>query len=243
MIRNSRGIAIMFSGGSHGVSYSGVERSVFVNNGVYFLRSGNNKGDRKQTVAFCCGPEQNAGLWGNRHNFVRSSTFTHNGFDNLSISEQSWFTAAENKINGSNNGAGIYCANNSHIRIVRNIVRAAAGNGIDCFKRNAIVSIAQKDNSSMNGDRQIQADATHCGMIAKNKTMNNFHSSAPSWAIEHPGAAPELPTRWRNHYRRRSKTDCSECRRDDFRATYRATMKISRPTAFGIQRNTASQRE
>ena len=189
-VRNARGVSIMFSGGPKGIQYSGVQNSNFSNAGTYYLKSGNKNADRKQAVAFCCGAKDSNGDWSNQHNFAQSNVWGGDGFDNLSIGQQSWFTASGNSFNGNHNGGNIYCANNSHISIVNTVGKGASGNGIDCFINDDLTITGNK--SSMNGAAGIQAAGTHCGLIAKNEVLNNFQSEAQSWNEEHPGVSGSL---------------------------------------------------
>ncbi len=187
-VQNARGISISFSGGPNGIRYSGVRNSHFEDDGTYYLKSHDPKTDRRQVVAFCCGRQDGTGTWNNQHNFASGNHWGRNGFDNLSIGQQSWFTAEGNHFGGTHNGGNIYCSHNNHIRIIRNTGTGAAGNGIDCFI-NDDLTITDND-SSKNGAAGIQADGTTCGLIADNRTVGNFRSVAESWRTDHPGATP-----------------------------------------------------
>jgi hypothetical protein len=184
-VRNARGISIMFTGGAKGIRYSGVTNSNFTNTGTYYMISGDNKADRKQAVAFCCGKQDSNGNWNNEHNFARSNIWGYNGFDNLSIGQQSWFTVSGNSFGGTHNGGNLYCSHNNHLIIEKNTLKGAAGNGIDCFINDDVTITGNE--SEMNGAAGIQADGTQCGLIANNKTLNNFQSVLPSWPADHPG--------------------------------------------------------
>jgi polygalacturonase len=183
-VRNARGISISFTGGDKGVKYSGVQNSSFNNTGIYYMKSGDKKADRKQAVAFCCGDKDAAGNYPNQHNFAKSNVWGENGFDNLSFGQQNWFTAEENIFGGTHNGGNIYCSHSNHSRIINNKVRGASGNGIDCFINDDLTIVGNE--STMNGAAGIQADGTHCGLIANNRTFNNYQSSVASWSSTHP---------------------------------------------------------
>jgi hypothetical protein len=183
-IRNGRGIAISFTGGAKGVTYSGIQNSSFNNTGLYYMKSGDKKSDRKQAVAFCCGDRDAAGNYPNQHNFAKSNSWGENGFDNLSFGQQNWFTVENNSFGGTHNGGNIYCSHGNHIRIINNKLRGAAGNGIDCFINDDLTITGNE--SMMNGAAGIQADGTNCGLIANNRTFNNYQSSLASWSSTHP---------------------------------------------------------
>jgi hypothetical protein len=189
-VRNSRGSAITFSGGPKGVTYSSIENSSFDNIGTYYLRSGDTAQDRKQSVAWCCGVQDAKGNFVNQHNAVRSSEFGQNGFDNLSVAQQSWFSVSNNEFKGSSNGANVYCSHNAHLRISDNRSHGASGNGIDCFTNTDL--FINENESSGNGAAGVQAADTHCGTITHNTTMNNFQSVNRSWMDKHPGSAPSV---------------------------------------------------
>jgi hypothetical protein len=189
-MRNARGTAVTFSGGPRGITDSGIEDSVFSNIGTYYLVSDNKQADRNQSVVWCCGAKTTSSNDVNQHNFVQTSTFSENGFDNLSITQQSWFIAAGNHFAGSYNGANIYCAHNSHLQITDNVTGGAAGNGIDCYVNDDLSIIGNQ--SSYNGAAGIQAAETHCGLIMRNTTMDNFRSSLPDWANSHAGTSKSV---------------------------------------------------
>jgi hypothetical protein len=184
-VRNARGIAIEFSGGTKGINSSGVRHCKFENNGKYYLKSGDKKSDRRQSVAFCIAPVDANGEFANQHNFAEQCEFGHNGFDNLSIGQQSYFTAANNRFGGTYNGGNIYCSHCRHVRILKNTLREASGNGIDCFVNEDLSIIG--NTSEHNGAAGIMIGDTHCGLIAENKTIANYQSVRADWANDHPG--------------------------------------------------------
>jgi hypothetical protein len=184
-VRNARGIAIEFSGGTRGIKFSGVRHCKFENNGKYYLKSGDKKSDRRQSVAFCISPVDSAGEFANQHNFAENCEFGHNGFDNLSIGQQSYFTAANNRFGGTNNGGNIYCSHCRHVRILKNTLRDASGNGIDCFVNEDLTIVG--NTSEHNGAAGIMIGDTHCALIAENKTIANYQSVRADWANDHPG--------------------------------------------------------
>jgi hypothetical protein len=103
-VRDARGIGILFSGGDKGVTYSGVQNCKFENVGKFYIQSKNKKEERRQTVSFCCAPQDARGDYANQHNFARKCVFGYNGFDNLSLGQQSSFNASDNHFGGSHNG-------------------------------------------------------------------------------------------------------------------------------------------
>jgi hypothetical protein len=184
-VRNARGIAIEFSGGAKGIKFSGVRHCKFENNGKYYLKSGNKKEDRRQSVAFCISPIDVDGEFANQHNFAEQCEFGHNGFDNLSIGQQSYFTAANNQFGGTDNGGNIYCSHCRHVRIMKNVLREASGNGVDCFVNEDLTIVG--NTSEHNGGSGIMIGDTHCALIAENKTIANYQSVRADWANDHPG--------------------------------------------------------
>jgi len=188
-ITNARGLGLIFAGNT---TNSGIQSSYFANNGVYYLTHGgvNDLADRAQTIVFCCATPAPGGTWAAQGNFAVNNSFGVNGFDNLTIGQQTSFTAQNNSFAGTSNGANIYCADTSNTLIEGNHATGASGNGIDCFI-NSYLTI--KNNLSWgNGAAGIQAAGTNHGWITGNTTMNNFLSVAPSWAVTHPGSYTSL---------------------------------------------------
>ncbi len=183
-IKNARGIGILFSGNGGGVKHSGLKKCKLDNIGKYYLQSGNQKEDRRQSVAFCCGQIGENGEYPNQYNFAVQNTFGYNGFDNLSFGEQSWFTAENNHFAGTHNGGNIYCSHCHHVRIINNTGSGASGNGIDTFVNKDITITG--NTSSNNGGSGIMLGDAHCALVEHNKAINNYQSSLPSWANDHP---------------------------------------------------------
>ena len=119
--KDCKGIAVIFSSN---VARSGVRNSRFSNCGTHNLVTGNNS-DRRQAVALSSGT-----LALNLFNFVEDCHFEDIGLDAISISNQSHFTAARNKLN-RNYAGGIYDSGSIYTSVTGNHLVNCGGNAID----------------------------------------------------------------------------------------------------------------
>jgi hypothetical protein len=178
-VRNTRGIGAILQGNT---SKSGVRNSQFVNVGNHW-KTTLQRADRIQGLVFCCGRA-------NRGNFAIGNRFEDIGLDALQISDQSNFVAKNNTFDLANDQrlrvkspdypAAIFTTNSSKVRIVRNVIHGAQGNGIDSpglqhseIEKNIVTDSGCAGIGLFQGyDKKTQTmDIT----VADNKIINNGH--------------------------------------------------------------------